>query len=108
MRPLEEIRKDIDAIDQQIRDLLMKRLDCSEQVVASKIEAKNYVIYRADRENMMLENLAHGVPEKRTFLPFCKYSFISIKLCPKSLCKYLDDRYTPIFSIESVDVCRNL
>ena len=65
MRPLEEIRKDIDAIDQQIRDLLMKRLDCSEQVIAAKIEAKNYAIYRADREIMMLENLAQGVPEKR-------------------------------------------
>lgn len=65
MRSLDEIRKDIDAIDQQIRDLLMKRLDCSEQVVASKIEAKNYVIFRADREKMMLENLAQGVPEKR-------------------------------------------
>lgn len=65
MRPLEEIRKDIDAIDQQIKELLMKRLDCSEQVIASKIEAQNYVIYRADRENMMLENLAQGIPEKR-------------------------------------------
>ncbi len=65
MRPLEEIRVDIDTIDAQIKELLMKRLDCSEQVVASKIEAKNYVINRADREAAMLTRLGQGIPENR-------------------------------------------
>ena len=47
---LDDIRKDIDTIDSSIRDLVMKRLDCSSRVIHSKIEDGNYVIYRADRE----------------------------------------------------------
>ena len=65
MRKLEDIRIDIDSIDSQIRDLIMKRLDCSEEVVAAKIADKNYVIYRADREAAMLERLGKGLPEDR-------------------------------------------
>lgn len=65
MRPLEEIRVDIDSIDAQIKELLMKRLDLSEQVIASKIESKNYVINRPDREAAMLNRLGEGIPEKR-------------------------------------------
>ena len=65
MRPLDEIRKDIDRIDGQIRELLMQRLDLSEQVAAAKIDDKNYVIYRADREKAMLARLGQGIPEDR-------------------------------------------
>ncbi len=65
MASLDIIRKEIDAIDESIKELLMKRLDCSEQVIASKIESKNYVIFRADREIAMLEKLGEGVPENR-------------------------------------------
>ncbi len=65
MRPLEEIRVDIDEIDKQMKELLMKRLDLSEQVVSAKIKAKNYVIYRADREEAMLERLSEGIAEDR-------------------------------------------
>ena len=37
-----EIRKEIDAIDEEIRTLLMKRLDCSEKVAHTKIEAGDF------------------------------------------------------------------
>ena len=65
MRELSEIRKDIDRIDEEIRELLMQRLDCSEEVVQAKICDQNYVIYRGDREKSMLERLGSKVPEKR-------------------------------------------
>ena len=65
MRELAEIREDIDRIDQKIRELIMERLNCSTEVVASKIRDKNYVIYRADREESMLENLGADVPIDR-------------------------------------------
>ena len=65
MRDLDEIRNDIDTIDRQIRDLIMQRLECSREVVASKINSGNYVIYRADREEAILEKLGAGVPEEK-------------------------------------------
>ncbi|MDO4392888.1 MAG: chorismate mutase [Bacillota bacterium] len=62
---LDNIRKDIDAIDSQIRELIMKRLDCSKRVVQSKIEDGNYVIHRPDREAAILKRLGNGIPEDR-------------------------------------------
>lgn len=62
---LNEIRKTIDGIDNQIKGLLMQRMDCSVQVAQSKREAGSTDIYRADREIAMLERLSADVPEDR-------------------------------------------
>ena len=62
---LAEVRVLIDAIDPQIRDLLMQRLDCSYQVVEAKLAAGETTIFRADREAAILERLGEGVPEDR-------------------------------------------
>ena len=62
---LEEVRELIDAIDPQIRELLMKRLDCSEKVVEAKLASGNTTIYRADREEEILKRLGEPVPEDR-------------------------------------------
>lgn len=62
---LQEIRKEIDAIDPQIRELLMKRLDCSSAVADAKIASGDLTIFRADREEAILKRLGEGVPEER-------------------------------------------
>ncbi len=65
MRSLDEIRVEIDGIDEQIQKILMHRLDCSEEVVQAKIRDRNYVINRPDRESAMLERLGRTIPEDR-------------------------------------------
>ena len=62
---LAEVRVLIDAIDPQIKELLMKRLDCSYQVVEAKLAAGETTIFRADREAAILERLGADVPEER-------------------------------------------
>ena len=62
---LEEIRCQIDSIDAEIRELIMKRLDCSRNVAIAKQASGNLVIYRADREAEILERLGKDVPEDR-------------------------------------------
>ncbi len=62
---LEEIRKTIDAIDPQIRDLVMERMDCSRQVAEAKLASGDLRIYRADREEEILARLGEGVPAGR-------------------------------------------
>ena len=62
---LEEIRCQIDIIDAEIRNLIMKRLECSRNVALAKQASGNLVIYRADREAEIIERLGQGVPEDR-------------------------------------------
>ena len=62
---LEECRKNIDAIDPQIRQLLMKRVDCAYCVAQAKQAAGETNVYRADREAAILERLGAEVPEDR-------------------------------------------
>lgn len=62
---LNDARKKIDEIDPQIRELLMKRLDCSYLVAEAKQEAGSTDIYRADREEAILKKLGEGIPEDR-------------------------------------------
>ena len=62
---LEEVRCQIDSIDAEIRELIMKRLDCSRNVAMAKQASGNLVIYRADREAEILKRLGQGVPEDR-------------------------------------------
>lgn len=65
MRSLDEIRVEIDSIDEQIKNILMHRLDCSTEVVHAKIRDKNYSINRPDREAAMLERLGKNIPKER-------------------------------------------
>ncbi len=62
---LQDVRAKIDAIDPKIRELLMQRLDCSLEVAQTKQAAGETNIYRADREQAILERLGEGVPEDR-------------------------------------------
>ena len=62
---LDKIRKEIDTIDLELRELLMKRLDCSAKVAESKLESGNTTIYRPEREAEILSHLSEGVPEDR-------------------------------------------
>lgn len=62
---LENARAGIDRIDPKLRSLLMERMDCSVQVVRAKQEAGSTTIYRADREQQILDRLGQGVPADR-------------------------------------------
>ena len=62
---LEEVRKQIDEIDQKLKELLMKRLDCSYRVVEAKNAKNETAIFRADREEEILGRLGADVPEER-------------------------------------------
>ena len=62
---LAEVRERIDAIDPQIRELLMQRMDCSVDVVEAKLAAGETTIFRADREEAILARLGEGVEEER-------------------------------------------
>lgn len=65
IRTLSQVRNDIDAIDPQVRELLMRRLDCSYEVALAKLESGDYTIYRADREEEILSRLGKEVPGER-------------------------------------------
>ena len=62
---LEEVRRQIDSIDAEIRELIMRRLDCSRNVALAKQASGNLVIYRADREAEIQERLEKDVPKDR-------------------------------------------
>ena len=62
---LEEVRKEIDAIDPEIRTLLMKRLDCAYQVAEAKNMSGDLRVYRPDRENEILSHLSKEVPAEQ-------------------------------------------
>ncbi|MGX8687213.1 MAG: chorismate mutase [bacterium] len=62
---LEEVRGGIDALDPEIRELLMKRLDLSLRVAEAKKASGDFRVYRPDREEEILFRLGQGVPEDR-------------------------------------------
>ncbi len=62
---LQEARAQIDTIDPKLKELLMKRLDCSYLVAEAKAKAGETSIYRADREAEILKRLSKDVPEDR-------------------------------------------
>ena len=62
---LEEIRKEIDAIDPKIRALLMERLDCAYRVAEAKNISGDLRVYRPDREEEILARLSEEVPESK-------------------------------------------
>ena len=60
---LTEIGNKIDALDEEIKALLLQRLACSKEVAEAKAEKGETEIYRADREEAILERLGNDVPE---------------------------------------------
>lgn len=62
---LTDVRQEIDAIDTEIRELLMRRLDCSRKVAHAKLKSGDITIYRADREKEILKRLGNEVPDDR-------------------------------------------
>ena len=64
-RPLEDIRTEIDTIDAQVRELIMRRMDCSAQVAAAKLAAGSTEVFRPDREASMLDHHGALVPKER-------------------------------------------
>ena len=62
---LEEVREMIDGLDLQLKDLLMKRFDCSLEVAKAKAAAGETAIYRPEREAEIIRRLLEGVPEDR-------------------------------------------
>ena len=60
---LSEIRKQIDGIDPQVRDLLLRRLACSREVAGAKIASGDTIVYRREREKEILARLGEGLPE---------------------------------------------
>ena len=62
---INDARAKIDSIDAEIKNLLMQRLDYSEQIAHIKINEGNLTIFRADREEEILNRLGAGVPEER-------------------------------------------
>lgn len=65
MPTLDEVRERIDALDPQLQDLMMQRMDCSAQVAAAKLAAGNTDVYRPQREEQILERLGAQVSLQR-------------------------------------------
>ncbi|MGN0072216.1 MAG: chorismate mutase [Coriobacteriales bacterium] len=65
MAELVDIRTQIDALDAQLRELMMRRMDCSRQVAAAKLAAGSTEVFRAEREAQILERLGSEVPSER-------------------------------------------
>lgn len=65
MAKLEDTRKEIDNIDNELKELLMKRLDCSLAAAMAKHEAGSLDVFRADREAEVLERLSADVANDR-------------------------------------------
>ncbi len=61
-RPLEETRAEITALDQQIQQLFLKRMVCSEQVAAYKLSTGDAIL-KPDREQYLLDTLGAQVPD---------------------------------------------
>ena len=54
---LEEVRKEIDAIDRQLLPLFLKRMDCAKQVAEIKRE-QHLPVLNSDREQEILDSMA--------------------------------------------------
>lgn len=65
VQALTEVRREIDEIDPEIRELLMRRLDCSRKVAHAKLQSGDITIYKADREKEILKRLGAEVPDDR-------------------------------------------
>ena len=57
MISLKDCRKDIDAIDKQIVELLLKRNQISLTIADVKLATNDYIVYKPDREEEILTKL---------------------------------------------------
>ena len=62
---LDDLRGRIDAIDDNIRMLLLERQDLSQQVALEKIKQGNTIVYRPDREAEQYARLVDTFPNKK-------------------------------------------
>ncbi len=62
---LEEARRQIDSLDREIRELLMRRMELSYAVAESKKASGDITVYRPEREKEILQSLGQDVPEER-------------------------------------------
>ena len=60
---LEQIREEIDAIDQQMKALFIRRMDCARQVAETKAETGGDV-YVAEREAAMTEKRTADIEDR--------------------------------------------
>ena len=60
---LEQIREEIDAIDQQMKALFIRRMDCARQVAETKAETGGDV-YVAERETAMTEKRTADIEDR--------------------------------------------
>ncbi len=58
---LDEIRKEINQIDDKMKNLLLERMECSRKVAYAKKESGDTTVYRPDREKEILERLGKDV-----------------------------------------------
>lgn len=63
MKTLDELRTEIDQLDNSLRDILRARLEVSRQVAENKINTQSPV-YRPEREAVIRENFANSIPEQ--------------------------------------------
>ena len=84
---LTEIRNKIDALDEEIKALLLQRLACSKEVAEAKAEKGETEIYRADREEAILERLGNDVPEvvRREYLAIVRKIMETSRMYPYGL-----------------------
>lgn len=61
---IEEVRGIIDEIDLQVRDLLMKRLNCSKMIAESKVADGGKDVFQPEREKFILTHLSDSVPQE--------------------------------------------
>lgn len=76
MKTLDELRAEIDILDNSLRDILQKRLDVSRQVAESKI-GTGLPVYRPDREAAIRENFKLNIPEE-VLRPYADASYRAI------------------------------
>lgn len=96
---LAEVRKQIDSIDPQIKELLMQRMDCSYEVARAKAAAGETTIYRADREEAILKRLGEDVPEERRagYLAVVRKIMETSRMYQYSLLyDWMDDLFAPL------------
>ncbi|MGN1132956.1 MAG: bifunctional chorismate mutase/prephenate dehydratase [Oscillospiraceae bacterium] len=60
---LDELRKDINKIDDQIIELFKQRMECSYKVAQYKID-NDLPVFQADREKQVIERIAQKVPDE--------------------------------------------
>lgn len=58
---LENIRKDIDLLDEELLNLLIKRIDLSESVIQTKLR-NNLPVLNAQREEQILARVSKNTP----------------------------------------------